>query len=71
MADLLCHRSFFSCKDNTLNVRINNNNNTITHSGLKEELYTKNIVVVVSHTQVLVANPKKYFTRWPIPFVVC
>ena len=20
MADLLCHRSFFSCKDNTLNV---------------------------------------------------
>ena len=25
MADLLCHRSFFSCKDNTLNVWIINN----------------------------------------------
>ena len=24
MADLLCHRSFFSCKDNTLNVKTNN-----------------------------------------------
>ena len=29
MADLLCHRSFFSCKDNTLNVWINNNNNNM------------------------------------------
>ena len=27
MADLLCHRSFFSCKGNTLNVWINNSNN--------------------------------------------
>ena len=27
LAALLCHYSFFSCKDNTLNVRINNNNN--------------------------------------------
>ena len=27
MADLLCYRSFFSCKDNTLNVRITNINN--------------------------------------------
>ena len=27
VADLLCHRSFFSCKDNTLNVVLINNNN--------------------------------------------
>ena len=27
MTDLLCYRSFFSCKDNTLNMCINNNKN--------------------------------------------
>ena len=29
MADLLCHRSFFRCKDDTLNVWINNNNRSV------------------------------------------
>ena len=33
MADLLCHRHFFSCKDNTLNVWINNNNSSNSSSG--------------------------------------
>ena len=28
MTDLLCHRSFFSCKGKTLNVLINDNNNS-------------------------------------------
>ena len=35
MADLLCHRSFFSGKDNTMNVRIKNNKNT---GGCSEDL---------------------------------
>ena len=32
MTDLLCHTSFFSCKDDTLNVLINHNNMAISVS---------------------------------------
>ena len=35
MVDLLCHRSFFSCKDNTLNVGIINNNSNKGYPFLK------------------------------------
>ena len=47
MADLLCHRSFFSCKDNTLNVCINNNNNNrnITdNTGLYRQFSTRRVI---------------------------
>ena len=40
MADLLCHRSFFSCKDNTLNVWINNNNNNNTVAEFGDHRYS-------------------------------
>ena len=41
MADLLCQRTFFSCRGSTLNERINNNNNNIAtrESGSKKRVY--------------------------------
>ena len=48
MADLLCHRSFFSCKDNTLNVCINNNNN---NNSSISRLYAQNPDFAIVHDE--------------------
>ena len=37
MADLLCHRSFFNYRDNTLNMWINNNGNNYNSAATKSE----------------------------------
>ena len=35
------------------------------------EIYNTRLILLFLTFSVLVANPKNYFTRWPIPLVVC